>query len=111
MTNLITKDELNKALLDISKKAEEQHFYFFPYVTEYTPDWDTDENGNTVAAIEIAWEINWGDWKHEHARSVDIMIDALIELLPEWEYSFDEEVTEEDGSDTYSSIHSVHCMG
>ena len=43
--------------------------------------------------------IEWGDWKHEHCRA-----DRLVEekFKP---YSTKLEVTEEDGSDTFSAIH------
>lgn len=48
----------------------------------------------------VAVEINWGDWKHEHAR-----LDWLVrEKLPELK-SVTEETTEENGSDCYSAIH------
>ena len=47
--------------------------------------------------IEV--EIHWGDWKHEHARC-----DLLMEKFG---YAkTDEDVTEQDGSDCYSAIHS-----
>ena len=47
--------------------------------------------------------IDWGDWKHEHAR-LRYYVDEFLtdEGLT---YNHDEEVTEEDGSDTYSAIH------
>ena len=43
-------------------------------------------------------EISWGDWKHDHAYCDHLM--AYIGYK-----SDDEQVTEENGSDTYSSIH------
>lgn len=47
---------------------------------------------------EIRIEISWGDWKHSHAYT-----DYIMGQLG---YKLDEEiVTEEDGSDCYSSIH------
>lgn len=46
----------------------------------------------------IKVHIEWGDWKHEHLACVW----ALEELGLEEKF---ERVTEEDGSDTYSSIH------
>ena len=47
---------------------------------------------------EIRIEIGWGDWKHSHAYT-DF-------LMSELGYQLDDEiVTEEDGSDCYSSLH------
>ena len=48
-------------------------------------------------AIEV--EINWGDWKHSHLRARWILGEEfdMIEV--------GEEVTESDGSDTYSAVH------
>ena len=47
----------------------------------------------------IAVHIEWGDWKHSHARLKWLM----NELFPCETYK--NEVTEEDGSDCYSAIH------
>lgn len=44
-------------------------------------------------------EVIWGDWKHDH-----LWVDRLVTTALKVEYK-DEEVTEEDGSDCYSSIH------
>ena len=60
------------------------------------------ENGDYYDVYEkdgkVAVEVEWGDWKHDH-----LYLDRLLSS-----YGFekvDEEETEEDGSDTYSSIH------
>lgn len=59
-------------------------------------DADFDEIGQTDDHIEIS--VSWGDWKHSHAY--------LDHLMKELGYvKDDEELTEEDGSDCYSSIH------
>ncbi len=53
-----------------------------------------DANGTIFANIEI----DWGDWKHDHAY-----IDYLMKkngFLP-----IGERITDEDGSDAYSSVH------
>ena len=50
-------------------------------------------------------EINWGDWKHEHARAKYIIESNGIGKLVK------SETTEEDGSDTYSAIHYFIVMG
>lgn len=53
---------------------------------------------------DFSVEIIWGDWKHAHLRA-----DYLME-----QFGFkavDEYVTEDDGSDTYSSIHKYEYVG
>lgn len=55
-------------------------------------EWDVDSKGT----VEI--DVEWGDWKHDHLY--------LDHVMRENGYIFTgEEVTEEDGSDTYSSVH------
>ena len=46
----------------------------------------------------IAVQIDWGDWKHEHGYCDYLMKEKGYLLV-------NEEVTEENGSDCYSSIH------
>lgn len=46
----------------------------------------------------FAVEISWGDWKHDHLRAKWLMGEAGY-------IHTGEEVTEEDGSDTYSARH------
>ena len=46
----------------------------------------------------VECEINWGDWKHEHLRLKWLMEEIGCVRISS-------EVTEEDGSDTYSAIH------
>lgn len=48
-------------------------------------------------------DIIWGDWKHDHLRA-DYLIKEYFKKLG-YEVSVNEEVTEEDGSDTYSATH------
>ena len=48
---------------------------------------------------KVIIHIEWGDWKHSHARLDYVMKHYLGYTL------IKEEVTEEDGSDTYSSVH------
>lgn len=58
--------------------------------------------------INIDISIEWGDWKHEHLRLDHLMYDIIYEYnrdLVKSFYKVKEEITEEDGSDTYSSIH------
>lgn len=47
---------------------------------------------------QIEVEIGWGDWKHDHLYCDHIMRENGYILI-------NEDVIEEDGSDTYSSIH------
>ena len=65
----------------------------------YSYELDFDLNLENVVHIEV----EWGDWKHDHLRLKWIME----------KYSFryiGEEVTEEDGSDCYSAIHTyIYC--
>ena len=42
-------------------------------------------------------DIHWGDWKHEHLYCDDLMEELGYDLVYE-------EVTEENGSDSYSAI-------
>lgn len=46
----------------------------------------------------IRVEISWGDWKHDHLRADWAMEEAGFTPIGQ-------EITEEDGSDTYSAIH------
>lgn len=58
--------------------------------------------------VHIDITINWGDWKHEHRRLDLIMYDIIYEYNKDLAfklYKVEEKITEEDGSDTYSSIH------
>lgn len=55
---------------------------------------DVYTNGEGYTAVTI----NWGDWKHEHG-----WCDVLMEYLSYKKVA--ESVTEENGSDCYSSIH------
>jgi len=56
-------------------------------------NWWTD-----IPKFAICINIEWGDWKHDHGY--------MDYLMHENGYvKFNEEYTEEDGSDCYSSIH------
>ena len=61
-----------------------------------------------IDVIKIEIEISWGDWKHEHKRLDYVMFDIIYEYNPKLVsnyYMTGEEITDEDDSDTYSSIH------
>lgn len=60
---------------------------------------DVDWKPNTITI-----DISWGDWKHDHIR-VDYYVEQFMnehnyKLLDKWK-----NITEEDGSDTYSATH------
>lgn len=50
---------------------------------------------------EIRVEINWGDWKHDHAFA-DCLIEETFPNATIKTY-----VTDEDGSDCYSAMHCI----
>ena len=56
--------------------------------------WEEEINGENFIVILV----EWGDWKHDHIYLDHIMREMDFSLIGEI-------VTEEDGSDTYSSKH------
>ncbi len=56
---------------------------------------DIDETEHTVSI-----SISWGDWKHEHLRLDNLMQKHFSVVM------IGENVTESDGSDCYSAVHS-----
>lgn len=58
----------------------------------------------------ICIEINWGDWKHNHLCTKWIVEEVLDMLGFSGHYTITEDVTEEDGSDTYSAIHTIRFI-
>lgn len=57
----------------------------------------------------IEFDINWGDWKHEHLRARWLLQELFEKLGIEAE--IDSYTTEEDGSDTYSAHYNVYATG
>lgn len=55
-------------------------------------EFDTFKDGTCSIAIE------WGDWKHDHRYLDHLMTKNGFEVI-------NEELTNEDGSDCYSSVH------
>ena len=51
----------------------------------------------------VSVEIHWGDWKHDHWYCQDLMSDLGYTLI-------NKVVTEEDGSDAFSAIHTYEKM-
>lgn len=58
----------------------------------------------------ICIDINWGDWKHEHLRADWLTGEVLDAMGYAGKYSITTQVTEEDGSDTYSAIHVIRLQ-
>ena len=77
-----------KSATEVRKKFAEENMYCEIY---------EHENGC------ISREIEWGDWKRDHAYSDHLMREMGYDCT-------DEEVTEENGSDFYSSIHFYEKM-
>ncbi len=80
-----------KDVIDTSKTIERQAQQLFGRMRCPYEIWEEDG--------KIRIEIEWGDWKHDHGNADFVMETA---------FGFDdveETVTEEDGSDCYSSIH------
>lgn len=75
---------------DIQKEFDKEHLFASVYYNPY------------VDAIK--WEIEWGDWKHDHLRSEYVFEDYCAEHGYEATklYSC---TTEENGSDCYSALH------
>ena len=86
----MTKNELHELARKLDKKFEENRLYFEVYV-----DWNDD----------ICFQVDWGDWKHEHLRA-DWIAREFLDTLG-FEYRITEQTTEEDGSDTYSAEHRI----
>ena len=57
-------------------------------------DWDINAELSCVVSVYV----EWGDWKHDHIYLDNIMKQNGFNRICE-------EVTEEDGSDTYSATH------
>ena len=93
----------NEKKLDI---VEELANKFVEYLRQHEifaelDDYSIAENQRTNDVYGVIdYSIEWGDWKHDHAYSEDLAKEFFKEDL-----SISEDVTEEDGSDTYSATH------
>lgn len=97
-----TSEETKKYSSELNDfcKQKDPDAYFETY-------WDVDFNHHNEPVISV--DINWGDWKHEH-----LWFDELARQFFESkniEIKIDTNVTEEDGSDTYSATHVIHKVG
>ena len=88
------KNELYRLAEELDKKFMLENLYFETYA-----DWH-----NT-----ICYQIDWGDWKHEHLRA-DWIAREFFEALG-YTIQISEMTTEEDGSDTYSALHTIRFQG
>ena len=83
--------------VEIPKENQDRFEYAIHYI-EQNEHTIIDDYGSYTDQNKFSLHIPWGDWKHSHART-----DYLISL-----FGFAllyENVTEEDGSDTYSAYH------
>ena len=71
----------------------------FEYLKENNIFGDVYIDVNNEIGIRICVEITWGDWKHDHLR-VDFLMKEKFN--PKFVCT---DITEQDGSDTYSAIH------
>ena len=67
-------------------------------VQEFLKEKDADYSDLAITENGIEISVEWGDWKHSH-----LFLDYLMKELDY--HKSHEQVTEEDGSDCYSSIH------
>lgn len=89
------KEELSQEELKNLGYELEDHFSKLGVFYEI---WPCDNNSLCV-------EISWGDWKHDHLWC-DYEVKNFLKSKGHEVVSYDTQVTEEDGSDTYSAIHS-----
>ena len=85
----VSQEELNKLSNELDEHFAELGAYYDIW-------WDDDG---------ICVEISWGDWKHDHLWC-DYEVENFLKSKGHEVVSHDTEVTEENGSDTYSAIHS-----
>jgi len=95
--NKNVKEDMNTNIKNLDKLAQE----LSDYVYENGAYYDIYAEGNEIIAC-----IDWGDWKHDH-----LWFDHIArEFLEDRGYKvvdIDTTVTEDDGSDTYSAIHTI----
>ena len=58
----------------------------------------------------ICIDITWGDWKHNHLCTKWIVEEVLDMMGFSGQYTMTEEITEENGSDTYSALHTIRFI-
>lgn len=91
----LSADECSRILAEIRRQIRRDEF---STIQKYLNENDADYDDIAVNNAEVEVSVSWGDWKHSH-RHLDNLMSNLGYIKD------DEDVTEEDGSDTYSSIH------
>lgn len=89
------REKLYRLAEDLDKKFRAENLWCETYAEVWT---DT-----------ICFQIDWGDWKHEHLRA-DWIAREFFEALG-YTIQISTETTEEDGSDTYSALHEISFKG
>lgn len=91
----------SKSFSELNKLASSLRDYFKKNNEYYMVYTDKDEDAVCV-------DVERGDWKHDHLR-VDYLVGKYFDSI-DVDYMKSEKTTDEDGSDTYSSIHIYHIM-
>lgn len=102
LTEASLPDWQDTIMEEIKNVLNNKHIYADVYEYE-------DFDGSNDAFV-VCVDINDGDWKHEHRRA-DLIVTDLVNHYDNMEITkLGEEVTSEDGSDTYSAIHKFHII-
>lgn len=91
------KVEYRTKKVELPKNDQDRFEYAVQYI-EQNEHVTIDDYGSHQTENKFILHIPWGDWKHSHARTDYLMSLFGFALLYE-------NVTEEDGSDTYSAYH------
>lgn len=89
--NKTSFDEMKELANELAEHLEEQHAFY-----EIWPGEDC-----------ICAEISWGDWKYDHLW-FDHIAEKFLNSKGYKVTNIDVDTTEEDGSDTYSAIHTLY---
>lgn len=96
---IMPKEEENKITFDKMKELANK---LSEHLTELGRYYDVYPEEDSVSV-----DIEWGDWKHDHLWLKQEAKKFFSELNEEVK-SIEDEITEEDGSDTYSAIHTIY---
>lgn len=91
---IIDQKEFENLIMELNEYLRANNFYEFAY-----------QVGKNAFEVEI----NWGDWKHEHLR-LQIKVHNFFRARG-YEIMHEREIIEDDGSDTYSAIHTFEVVG
>ena len=98
MSNSTLKENNNMSLEELNELVEKLYEHLKEFNVHYEM-WPEDDD--TINA-----EILWGDWKHDHLW-FDYEAEKFLNSLGYDVVNTNVDVTEEDGSDSYSAIHSL----